>query len=308
VDDEAGLLKAAKPILEMQGSFHVETALSVEEAMEKMEAKTFDVIVSDYIMPGKDGLEFLRELRESGNNIPFIVFTGKGREIVAINALMAINEKLNVVGRLTRHDVRNKLSVIANNVYLAKQKLAANHSALEYLGDIESAIDQVEKIFGFSRTYEMLGVEELSCIDMKKNVDEAAIMFSELSTVKLVNECKGLTVMADSLLRQLFYNLIDNTLKYGEKVSRIRVYYEEEAEQLKLVYEDNGVGIAEKEKEKIFRDEYGRGTGYGLYLIRKICENYGWTISETGVPGKGAQFTMTLPKINNKRETLHPIS
>jgi DNA-binding NtrC family response regulator len=73
VDDEAGLLKAAKPILEMQGSFHVETALSVEEAMEKMEAEKFDVIVSDYIMPGKDGLEFLRELRESGNNIPFIV-------------------------------------------------------------------------------------------------------------------------------------------------------------------------------------------------------------------------------------------
>jgi signal transduction histidine kinase len=225
-----------------------------------------------------------------------------------INALMTINEKLNVVGRLTRHDVRNKLSVIANNVYLAKQKLAANNGALEYLGDIESAIDQVEKIFGFSRNYEMLGVEELSCIDVEKNLDEAAIMFSGLSTVKLVNECKGLTVMADSLLRQLFYNLIDNTLKYGEKVSRIRVYYEEEAEQLKLVYEDDGVGIPEKEKEKIFRDEYGRGTGYGLYLIRKICENYDWTIQETGVLGKGAQFTMTIPKMNNKRETLYAIS
>jgi signal transduction histidine kinase len=161
---------------------------------------------------------------------------------------VAINEKLNVVGRLTRHDVRNKLSVIANNVYLAKQKLTANNSALDYLGDIESAINQLEKIFEFSRTYEMLGVEELSYIDVKRNVDEAAIMFSELSAVNLVNECKGLTVMADSLLRQLFYNLIDNTLKYGEKVSRIKVYSEEDAEQLKLVYEDNGVGIPEKEK------------------------------------------------------------
>jgi signal transduction histidine kinase len=121
----------------------------------------------------------------------------------------------------------------------------------------------------------MLGVEELYYIDVKKKVDEAAIMFSELSAVKLVNGCKGLTVMADSLLRQLFYNLIDNTLKYGEKVSRIKVYSEEDAEQLKLVYEDNGVGIPEKEKEKIFCEEYGRGTGYGLYLIRNICENHG---------------------------------
>jgi signal transduction histidine kinase len=105
-------------------------------------------------------------------------------------------------------------------------------------------------------------------------------------------------VMADSLLRQVFYNLIDNTLKYGEKVSQIRVYCQEEENQLKLVYEDDGVGIQETEKEKIFKEGYGKGTGYGLYLIRKICENYGWTIQETGVPGKGAQFTMTIPRIS----------
>jgi len=49
--------------------------------------KVFDVIVSDYQMPEKDGLDFLRELRESGNNIPFILFTGKGREEVAVKAL-----------------------------------------------------------------------------------------------------------------------------------------------------------------------------------------------------------------------------
>ena len=100
VDDDAGYLKTAKKILEMQGSFHVETASSVEEAMEKMEKKTFDVIVSDYIMPGKDGLEFLKELRDSGNTIPFIIFTGKGREIVAIKALnLGANQYINKIGK-----------------------------------------------------------------------------------------------------------------------------------------------------------------------------------------------------------------
>jgi PAS domain S-box-containing protein len=217
-----------------------------------------------------------------------------------MNELVTINEKLGVVGRLTRHDARNKLSVIANNAYLAKQKLAANHSSLEYLGDIESAVDQMEKIFDFARTYEMLGVEELSYMNVEKNVDEAAILFSELATVKFANECKGLTVMADSLLRQLFYNLIDDTLKHGEKASQIRVYYEEGESQLKLIYEDDGVGIPEDEKEKIFNEGYGKGTGYGLYLIKKICETYGWIIQETGVPGKGAQFTMTIPKTDKK--------
>ena len=87
VDDEAGFLKSAKQCLELQGAFEVETASSVEEAMEKMKEKTFDVIISDYVMPEKSGMEFLKELRASGNNISFIMFTGKGREEVAIKAL-----------------------------------------------------------------------------------------------------------------------------------------------------------------------------------------------------------------------------
>jgi PAS domain S-box-containing protein len=99
VDDEADYLKTAKTILEMQGAFQVETASSVEEAMKKMEEKTFDVIISDYIMPEKDGLEFLKELRDSGNSIPFIIFTGKGREIVAIKALnLGADQYVNKIG------------------------------------------------------------------------------------------------------------------------------------------------------------------------------------------------------------------
>lgn len=87
VDDESGFLKAAKQILEMKGPFQVDTVVSVAEAMEKMEKKTYDVIISDYKMPFKDGLEFLEELRENGNSIPFIILTGKGVKEVAVQAL-----------------------------------------------------------------------------------------------------------------------------------------------------------------------------------------------------------------------------
>ena len=126
-----------------------------------------------------------------------------------------------------------------------------------------------------------------------------------MTEVKLANECQRLNVMADSLLRQLFYNLIDDTLKHGEKASQIRVYYKEGEDQLKLVYEDDGIGIPENEKEIIFKEGYGKGTGYGLYLITKICQTYGWTIQETGVPGEGAQFTMTIPKTNKNGKILY---
>jgi signal transduction histidine kinase len=221
--------------------------------------------------------------------------------------LRMLNEKLTVVGSLTRHDLRNKLSIITSNVYLAKQKLADDPDASEFLETIESTIDTLEKIFDFARTYEKVGLEDLSYVDVEKSVNEAAILLG-LEGVELVNECKGLTVLADSLLRQLFYNMIDNTLWHGKMVTQIRVYHEEGTDHLKLVYEDNGVGVPEDEKELIFKEGYGKSTGYGLYLIRNICKAYGWTIKETGEPGKGAQFTMTIPKQTKDGKTSYKIN
>ena len=62
VDDDPAFLKVAKQCLEMQGEIEVDTASSVNEASEKLKKKDYDAVVSDYQMPGKDGLEFLKEL------------------------------------------------------------------------------------------------------------------------------------------------------------------------------------------------------------------------------------------------------
>jgi PAS domain S-box-containing protein len=220
-----------------------------------------------------------------------------------------MNEKLRVVGGLTRHDARNRLSVISGNAYLASEELAGDSKVQDYLREIEVATQQVARIFDFAKAYEMLGVEELAYLDVEKTVDEAVSIFSDLKGVKVTNDCHGLSVLADSLLRQLFYNLVDNSLKYGQKTTRIRVYYEEAGQDdLKLVYEDDGVGIPAAEKPKLFKEGYSTGgsTGYGLYLISKMVEVYGWTIQETGTHGKGAQFTITIPKTNRDgKESVH---
>ena len=257
----------------------------------------------------------VNHIRSEGNHSERIPVTGKdeisnlaneiNRMLTTLEQsqtkLSMLNEKLHVVGTLSRHDFRNKLAVIANNVYLAKQAVGSDSDAIEYLDDVELAIEHANKIFDFARTYEQLGMEELSEVNVEKNIKEASRML-DLANVRLVNDCKGLVVRADSLLTQLFYNLIENSLRHGENVTQIRVYCEDEEERLKLIYEDNGVGIPEDEKDKIFQEGYGKGTGYGLYLIRKICENYGWTIQETGKPGKGAQFVLNIPKMNKNEK------
>jgi PAS domain S-box-containing protein len=209
------------------------------------------------------------------------------------------NEKLHVVGSLTRHDVRNKLSAVTGNTYLLRQRLTEDPKGLEKLKSIEVAVQQAVRIFEFASIYEKLGVEQLTYLDAKKVLDEAASLFSDWKGVKIVNDCAGLTVLADSLLRQVFYNMIDNSLKYGEKITQIRVYYKtSSADKLELVYEDDGVGIPSDMRGNLFKEGAGKGTGYGLFTIKKICEVYGWTIQETGTPSKGVQFTITIPKTN----------
>jgi PAS domain S-box-containing protein len=226
----------------------------------------------------------------------------------AIGKVTELNEKLQVVGSLTRHDIRNKLSAVNGRIFLLKKRLSGNEEALLQVKELELATQQTLDIIEFERIYEQVGVEELQPIDVEKHFNEAVALFSDLKGVKPINECHGLTVLADSLLRQVFYNLIDDSLKYGEKIKNIRVCYKEEENQLKLIYEDDGVGIPEEMRSNLFNKGFGKGTGYGLYLLKRICEAYGWTIQETGKQGQGAQFTMTMPKIGKDGKNSYEIS
>jgi PAS domain S-box-containing protein len=86
VDDEPVLLELGTQFLEQSGRFSVTTAASAPVAMELLKQQPFDAIVSDYQMPVCNGLQFLRELRKD-SDLPFILFTGKGREEVVIEAI-----------------------------------------------------------------------------------------------------------------------------------------------------------------------------------------------------------------------------
>lgn len=86
IDDEPALTDPVRAYLERRGNFSVDTLTSARVALEKIRTTAYDVIVSDYQMPGMDGIALLKELRRSGNRTPFIIFTGKGHEDVIIEA------------------------------------------------------------------------------------------------------------------------------------------------------------------------------------------------------------------------------
>jgi PAS domain S-box-containing protein len=87
IDDEPSQQGLTKIFLEGMKDISVEVAGSGKEGLAMIDAGEFDVIVSDYLMPSMDGLQLLRMLQERNCDVPFILFTGKGREDVAVNAL-----------------------------------------------------------------------------------------------------------------------------------------------------------------------------------------------------------------------------
>ena len=239
----------------------------------------------------------------------FMVFVDISNLILVQNVLAnalskaeLLNEKIAVLGGFTRHDVRNKLGLISGNLYLFRNKCKIEPNLEKYLSNIDDSVKNICDIFDLARTYEMIGVEELGPVDIGKMVQNALSLFADLKGVKVENKCIGLEVIADSLLTQVFYNLIDNSLKYGEKTSTISIFAEKLSEgSVKLYFKDDGVGLDKNFREHLFERGLGKGTGLGLYLIRKVCEVYGWTVKENGQSGQGAQFEFMIPAEKVKR-------
>ena len=87
VDDDLSFLEISEQIMRDMGNFKIENACCADEALKKLSSGNYDIVISDYEMPQKNGLQLLRELREQKNEIPFILFTGRGREEIAVQAL-----------------------------------------------------------------------------------------------------------------------------------------------------------------------------------------------------------------------------
>ncbi len=106
-------MELSKTFLERTHEITCGIADSAEEALEKLAADPYDAVVSDYEMPGISGIELLKRIRESGSDLPFIVYTAKGREHVAVEAL---NLGADFYLQKTSSDVRSEYAELENMV------------------------------------------------------------------------------------------------------------------------------------------------------------------------------------------------
>jgi K+-sensing histidine kinase KdpD len=92
-----------------------------------------------------------------------------------------------------------------------------------------------------------------------------AIATIDLHKAEISLDLRQVQVFADPLLEKVFYNLVENSLRHGERVTKIRLSAVENADGMDLVIEDNGSGVPENAKEKIFRREYFKNTRFVIH-------------------------------------------
>jgi signal transduction histidine kinase len=203
--------------------------------------------------------------------------------------------KLNLLSSITRHDINNQLTVLMGYLEILEMK-QHDHTFDEYLRKATTAAERISSMIQFTKTYERIGVMAPVWQDIR-SLAESAAEEAPLGKIILNNNIPvGAEVLADPLIVKVFYNLMDNAARYGGKITYIRLSVEGRHDEMVIVCEDDGDGIPAEEKEKIFECGYGKNTGLGLFLSREILNITGVAIRETGEPGNGARFEITVPK------------
>ena len=210
-------------------------------------------------------------------------------------ALATANKKLNLLSSITRHDINNQLMSVNGFLELLHEKVP-DPGLLDYFTRIARASSRISAMIRFTKEYEQIGVNAPAWQDCHRLIDTAT-KEAPLGNVMVKNDLPaGLEVFADQLITRVFYNLMDNAVRYGGKITTIRFSALDRNGDRVIACEDDGDGIPADEKDKIFDRGFGKNTGLGLALSREILDITGITIVETGEPGKGARFEMMVPK------------
>jgi PAS domain S-box-containing protein len=135
VDDEPDFADMVATFLEREDDrFHVETETSASAGLDRLSEAQFDCIITDYDMPGQSGIEFLEAVREDHPDLPVILFTGKGNEEVASNAISA-----GVTDYLQKGTGTDQYTVLTNRVQNAVERRKAKQERNRQLEAIETA-------------------------------------------------------------------------------------------------------------------------------------------------------------------------
>lgn len=200
---------------------------------------------------------------------------------------------------LLRHDIYNKNEVAMGYLGLIKDSLSEKQAeivekALRAIGEGNKLIETVKKL---EKTTE----GELKSLQVGEVIEEIIEKYEEdarAKNIEILYTPFDVVVNANDLIEDIFSNLIKNAIGHSHGKT-VEIFSEEKGDIVRMYVKDDGIGIPKENKEKIFQQGWkgkgSRGSGLGLYLVKKIVEGFGGKISvEEG--NEGACFIVSLKK------------
>ena len=212
---------------------------------------------------------------------------------LAQEAYHQANKKLSLMSSITRHDILNQLTALQGCVQLMSEGLTDP----KYKKLIELAERAGNTIFhqiSFTKEYQDIGIKSPKWQYVGDTINHASqsLGFARIVKDPLIDQ---LEVFVDPLFERVVYTLIENTQRHGMNATEVRFSCKTTDSRLVILYEDNGIGISNEDKERLFEQGFGKHTGFGLFLSCEILAITGITIREIGEPGKGVRFEITVP-------------
>lgn len=212
------------------------------------------------------------------------------------HAISLTNKKLNLMSNLIRHDVLNKLSALDISFDLLRDQSSqeVKNNILEVM---RKSVEDLTHLMEFTRMYQDLGLNAPGWNSLDAIINHAKAFFSDKDSFPVIeSQIPDIELFTDPLIEQVLYNLFENTARHGKGATKIVLSWVEHPESNLLLYEDDGIGIASEEKERIFERGYGKNTGFGLFLTREILSITHISIKEVGSSPGGVRFELTIPK------------
>ncbi|MCP1715779.1 PAS domain S-box-containing protein [Methanocalculus alkaliphilus] len=231
----------------------------------------------------------------TGNDGRTVIATiAQGQDITerkqAEEALRTANMKLQTLSSITRHDILNEIMVFQGFLSFASE-MSVDPVQAGYLERLKRSADAIHRQIEFTRTYEELGVKRPEWLQISDLIREIGT-----TNLPIQSGCGEYQILADPMIEKVFTNLMDNTSRHAEGATGVTIHCEIREGNLIIIWEDDGPGIPDDQKERIFSRGVGKNTGFGLFLTREILAITGITIKETGIQGQGARFEMQVPK------------
>jgi PAS domain S-box-containing protein len=208
----------------------------------------------------------------------------------AEQAAALASRKLYMMNEFSRHEITNTITGMTgllDMTYTMQAGAERDQLNREMMGLVRT----IQKQIAFTKEYQEVGVRE-------PRWQQVQGMIPGCSRLELAirPSLDSLEIYADPLVGKIFSYLAENVVRHGGNATLIEVFAEQQGHNLRIVFEDNGVGVPEAMKATIFERRIGESKGMGLFLVREILAITGIVIAETGTPGTGARFEIVVPE------------